>query len=323
MRGLPVPMLSAVGALLLLPGAGFSIQDQGPCLRPIRPLELESLESPGPGERKENRRYFAAPDGRLCERFSVEGATGADPQSFEDRAPSPGRAFLLSAIIPGAGQWALGQNRWVAYAAGEVWAWVQYFESRREGRRLQDSYRDLAWLVARRVSTGQRVDGSFEYYESMTQFTASGAFDRDPTEIGIQPEEDPETFNGSVWALAGEIFFSDASGLPPEEGSDQYNQALRYYLSRAIPPRLAWNWSDNTLQQAEFAELIRASDENLRRGTTMIGLILANHLLSAVDALVSGRLLQAQAPEPLVELTLLPRPLHRSAIALTFHLPAR
>jgi len=207
--------------------------------------------------------------------------------------------------------------------AGEVWAWVQYFESRTEGHRLQAAYRDLAWLVARRVSTGPRVDGSFEYYEAMTQFTASGAFDRDPTQPGVQPEEDPETHNGSVWALAGEIFFSDDSDLPPEVDSDQYNQALRYYLSRAITPNLAWNWSDNQLQQSEFADLIRSSDENLRRGTTMIGLILANHLLSAVDALVTGRLLQAEAPEPRVELDLVTGPLRRETLFLTVRFPVR
>jgi hypothetical protein len=221
------------------------------------------------------------------------------------------------------GQRTLGQDRWVAYAAAEVWAWVQYLEKRRKGRRLQDAYRDLAWFVARRVSSGRRVDGDFEYYESMTEFRASGAFDLNPDDTGVQPEEDPETFNGFIWKLAREIYFLEDPEAPVEERDLQYDKAIRYYMSRAIPPTLAWNWSDNDLQQAEFAELIRASDENLRRGTTMIGLILANHLLSAVDALVTGRLLQEEEIEAGFDLALLPGPFGRDVIALSVRIPIR
>jgi hypothetical protein len=86
---------------------------------------------------------------------------------------------------------------------------------------------------------------------------------------------------------------------------------------------LAWNWSNNTLQQAEFSHLIQESDENLRRSTTMVGVILANHLLSSVDALVSGRLLQERSQEPLLELSLLPGPFHRDALVLSIRIPHR
>jgi hypothetical protein len=211
----------------------------------------------------------------------------------------------------------------VGYVAGEIWAWIQYLERRREGSALQDRYRDLAWLVARRVSSGPRVDGSFEYYESLTKYQSSGAYDLDPDELGVQPELNSETFNGSIWSLARQIFFLDDPETPVEVGSDQYKKALRYYISRAYTPDLAWNWSNNTLQKAEFAELIRASDENLRRSTTMVGVILANHLLSAVDALVSGRLLQERAQEPLLEVSLLPGPFYQDALVVSVRIPSR
>jgi hypothetical protein len=267
--------------------------------------------------------YFITREGNLHRVLSTRDFLSPINQSVEERVPTPGRGFLLSALVPGTGQRVLGQERWVAYLAGEVWAWVQYLERRREGRNLQDRYRDLAWLVARRVSSGPRVDGNFEYYESMTKFQASGAYDIDPDELGVQPEPDPETFNGSMWALARQIFFLDDPDAPVEIGSDQYKKALRYYLSRAYAPELAWNWSDNTLQQAEFSHLIQESDENLRRSTTMVGVILANHLLSSVDALVSGRLLQERSQEPLLELSLLPGPFHRDGLALSIRIPHR
>lgn len=213
------------------------------------------------------------------------GRWGADESGI-----SPGRAFLYSALLPGAGQWKLDQDRWAPYAAVELWGWVQFFLRRDEGADLRQQYRDLAWNVARRVSVGSRVDGDFGYYESLTMFEASGAFDGDPLTAGIQPETDVDTFNGSVWQLAGDIFFPADSAQPPPPGSPAYEQALDYYLERAVQPRFAWSWGDSTLQREVFAELIEESDAEFRRSTSMIGLILANHFVSGVDAFLSARL---------------------------------
>lgn len=311
------------GASLLHPGTPVSAQEAGGCLRPPLLPVSSGLQAPGPASGPDGTRLFLSPEGRLCQAFLPVDPGGGGPQTIEERTPTPGRAFLLSAAVPGLGQKRLGQNRWVAYGAVELWAWIQYFRKRREGRALQERYRDLAWFVARRVSVGPRVDGDFEYYEAMTQYGASGAYDTRPDEGGVQPEEDPETFNGSIWALAREIFFLDDTGGPPDPASDHYQKALRYYMSRAYRPSQAWNWTNNALQQAEFSELIRLSDENLRRGTTMVGIIIANHLLSSVDALVTGRLLQERASEPLVGLSLVPGPFDQEALALSVRIPTR
>ena len=232
----------------------------------------------------------------------------AGGQALGPAQVSPGRAAALSAIIPGGGQRMLGQQRWIAYVAVETWAWVQFIDWRRKGGELRGEYRDLAWFVARRVSSGPRVDGDFEYYEAMLHHLASGAFDSDPLTDGIQPETDSETFNGKMWNLARDLF------LPPDEpitsDSEAYRKALEYYGTRAYGAPFAWNWGSGGLQQSVYRELIRSSDENLRRSTTMVGLILANHLLSVVDALVSSRLrLEEGRPETLA---LLPHPWDRT-----------
>ncbi|MFC1575292.1 hypothetical protein ACFL5A_01430 [Gemmatimonadota bacterium] len=216
----------------------------------------------------------------------------------------------------------LGQGRWTAYAAAEVWSWIQFMEHRREGGALQKQYRDLAWFVARRVSSGPRRDGDWEYYEALTHFQASGAYDGDPTRPGVQPEDNPETFNGTIWELAQELFYPEDPEVPVDENSPQYRKAFNYYLSRAYAPELTWNWGTNTLHRSEYAELIRASDENLRKSTNMIGVILANHLLSAVDALVSGRLGLAREAEPRMEIALLPGPFYHPRVSLQARLPA-
>ena len=186
---------------------------------------------------------------------------------------------------------------------------------------LQDEYKDLAWYVARRVSTGPRSDAGWEYYEALTKFNTSGAFDSDPLTPGVQPETDPRTFNGSIWALAQGIYFPEDPENPVEEGSEPYERASAYYSSRAYGPELAWNWGVNVLHREEYVGLIRDADEALRNSTSMIGVIIANHLLSAVDALVSGRLGIAGETEPALEFSLLPGPLNTREFGLRVRLP--
>jgi hypothetical protein len=229
-------------------------------------------------------------DGRLCRVVSLDSAPSSVEQAIAEVSLSPGRALAYSAIVPGATQRILGQERWIAYIALEAWGWVQFFDRRNRGKDLQERYRDLAWDVARRISQGPRVDGDFEYYEALTKFEASGAFDRDPQRTGIQPETDTTTFNGSIWKLARDIFFpAEGNGIPAED-TPEYARAIGYYRERSYAARFAWNWGGNTLQQATFVDLIADSDENLRRSTTMIGLLIANHLISAVDGVISTRL---------------------------------
>ncbi len=225
-------------------------------------------------------------DGALCRVVTAD----TDLQEPDASTVSPGTAALYSALLPGMGQRYLGQARWPVYLGIEVWAWIQFFDERAEGNELQEEYRDLAWSVARRVSSGQREDGDFEYYEALTKFKESGAWDQDPQRSGIQPETDPTTFNGVIWNLAQEIFFPpDAEGPIPEE-SPAYRNALEYYRDRSIEPGFAWSWTENELQQSVYGDIIEQSDETLRNSTTMAGVIIANHVVSAVDALISARL---------------------------------
>ncbi len=263
---------------------------------------------------------FVSEEGRLCQQLSLSGSMAWKSQAMGVREPEPGKAFLLSALAPGAGQWFLGQDRWTPYLAAEIWAWSQFLQRRREGRNLQQRYRDLAWLVARRVSVGARVDADWDYYEALTKYHSSGAFDMDPQTPGIQPEQNPDTYNGAMWALAQALFFPVDPEAPVEEDSEPYRNALRYYMSRAYGPSLAWNWGGNLLHREEYGQLIRESDENFRSATNMIGIILANHLLSAVDALVSGRLQLLGKDQGHLEILIHPAPFQTYELSVRFRL---
>jgi hypothetical protein len=197
-----------------------------------------------------------------------------------------GIAFVASAVLPGAGQFYLQSERWVPFLAVEAWAWVKYADNHRRGRRLEKEYRDLAWNVARRITTSARRDSVFTYYEAIKEHDSSGLFDADPIADGLQPEQDLSTFNGIQWQRAQALFLR---GIPAVPGTPEYEQALAYYRTNAIPESYTWSWGRSFLEQQEFAETISRSDAAFRDATRMMGVILANHIVSAVDALVQAR----------------------------------
>ena len=190
---------------------------------------------------------------------------------------------LLSAAVPGAGQLLRGQKRGWAYLAVEALSWTVYADRRSEGARFRTRYRDLAWTTARSGS-GPRVDGDFAYYERLSFWTRSGRFDAEAATGGIQPETDPSTFNGSVWARALGIFSVQQGDGP---GSPRFDAALAYYEAQAYGEAFLWDWTGAPGARDEYADWIRQSDERFRQATWTLGVLFANHLLSAADAWVS------------------------------------
>ena len=203
--------------------------------------------------------------------------------------PSSESALLpaaLSFVVPGAGQHVLGQRRKWAYLALEVAAWTFFVERRGAGSDYRDRYRDFAWANAR-VQGATRVDGDFSYYETLSYWARSGAFDSDALTTGLQPELDDGTYNGSIWSLAARLFLPSGMSVPPSDPA--YQSALAYYSQEAYGEEMLWDWSGVPGAQSEFSGLVEASDRRFRQATTVLGVVLANHLLSAGDAFVSSR----------------------------------
>ncbi|MDX1674699.1 MAG: hypothetical protein R3314_07895 [Longimicrobiales bacterium] len=201
---------------------------------------------------------------------------------------TPAGAFAASVVAPGAGQAALGLRRALLYGALELAFWGAHLEAAADYRRLSTAYRDLAWEVARTATApGPRVDGTFGYYETLGQYVRSGAYDTDPGAAGLQPEEDPSTYNGTVWELARALFLPGGSGDP---GSEEYEAALAYYRDQAVGPAFFWDWSGELQAMDRYRGIMRDADAEARLRSTALGLVLANHMVSAVDALLIARL---------------------------------
>lgn len=223
------------------------------------------------------------------------------PPLFRSWAPmEPGRdaatmadAPLRSLALPGLGQLRLSQRRGWVYLALEAAGWGVWANRRMAVADLRGEYRDLAWSAAR-IQAGAREDGDFAYYERLLKWTRSGAFDADPGLPGIQPESDATSFNGSAWALARDIFVPP--GTNPATEDPAYQQALAFYVGRAYGPDFLWDWSASPDEKQRFGALITQSDDRSRQATTALGAIIANHLISAADAYISGGSTHREAP---------------------------
>jgi hypothetical protein len=105
----------------------------------------------------------------------------------------------------------------------------------------------------------------------------------------VAPETDPRTYNGAVWLLARRTFWQNPDSAPPPT-SPEYQRALQFYEARAVGPEFLWSWQNSDLEWQEYRATIAHSDNAFRRAQNELGLLLANHIVSTIDALVSARL---------------------------------
>jgi len=195
---------------------------------------------------------------------------------------------LASLLLPGTGQLLAHQDRGAVYLAAEVYLVSRFLQLDREATMEARRFQNLAFDVARRSFGPTPRDTIFEYYEQMERFAESGRYDADPG-AAFAPESDPGTYNGSVWLLARRTYWENPD-VPPDPTSLQYWRAVQFYQARAVGPNFQWSWRDHSLEHEVFRDFIRRSDNAFRRAQSQVGLLLANHVLSAVDALISARL---------------------------------
>lgn len=208
-------------------------------------------------------------------------------------APTPTRAPwwapVASVVLPGSGQAVLGQERGVAYLVAEGYLIIQILAAQRDVARGIREYQGIAAGVARKDFPGSHPKGTWEYYESLEKYTASGVYDRTPGTPTIDPETDTLTFNGHSWRLARETFWTNANVAPPVT-SAEYQRAIAFYQARAVRPEFQWSWRDAQNQQNVYQGKIAEANRSNKRKTNLLTVVGANHLTSLIDAYINVRL---------------------------------
>lgn len=195
---------------------------------------------------------------------------------------------LASLLVPGTGQLLGRRDRGMVYLVTEVWFVARALALSAQARREKDHFITLGYDVARAPFNSTRIDGPWEYYETMSHYVESGAYNL-AGPGGFQPETDTLTFNGAMWLLARRNYFEHPdSMLPPTDPA--YQAALAFYKRRAYGDQYRWSWKDARLEMDVYRQTILSSDEDFRQATDYLGAILLNHLASAVDAFITLRL---------------------------------
>jgi hypothetical protein len=182
---------------------------------------------------------------------------------------------LASAIVPGTGQFLLGEDRFVAYAAVEAAMWLKRRNDRTDQSRQESEFRALARDVARAHFSDARPDADWEYYENMRKFLESGEYSL--SDGALVPETNDSTFNGFIWRSA-------------REHNPDLASALVEYERRAIKPNFRWSWRNAQLEWDLYKRKTEQRNNAAGRVASDLVVITANHVLSMVDAFRSVRL---------------------------------
>jgi hypothetical protein len=237
------------------------------------------------GQRMESR--FSPASAGSSSRDSAAAQTVRTALDQPRRLP-PWSAPIASAVLPGTGQAILGQQRFVAFLAVEGFVWLEYFKDRNDEADQRAGYRNLAATVARSAFSSDPPIGTWPYYELMRHYRDSGVYSLNGSLTDVQPETDESTYNGAQWLLARTTYWGSAT--PPPITSSAYQTALAFYESRAIRPEFRWSWSNAQLEQDLYRGLIDRANAANRRQTSALGIIVANHILSSLDAFATLRI---------------------------------
>jgi hypothetical protein len=225
------------------------------------------------------------------------------------------KPVLFSAVVPGSGQLWRGQKRGFAYIAAEAAAVTAWGFFSNEGHNNEDEYADFARENARETAANWDdywipikdriqpwIKGDWDYYEHMSQYRRSGRYDRDlNSDYHVTSnirDLDPETewddsFNYRQWGISRINYLR-----PDPENPEVYVgtsadtvAAKEYYAAIAVTEAYAWDWGPpefgGTANRNQFARIIDDANSAFRKASFSVGMLLANHVVSTVDAYIS------------------------------------
>jgi len=215
--------------------------------------------------------------------------------SFEfDYEKSPGKAFLMSAILPGAGELYSGAKwRALAFAGVEVFSWVMYFNQKNRGEDLESQYMKFAdenWSLSQLYQMG-----ALGY-----QLTGlSGQHGEGFGSHSIYVEYNGKEYEGNTLlldtALVGWESYINNGELTPVKTRDYYENIGKY-------DQFAGGWSDfdiyNKLADSvvtvsklrdKYLTQRKKSNDALKMATNFATVVMFNHLISAFHAQIAAK----------------------------------
>ncbi len=195
----------------------------------------------------------------LDSNLGIRTLTNQSPAAIaagENLAPqkSPNEAFLYSLIIPGMGQLYTGAKHGYIYTAAEVGLLATYFILRNSAANTRDEYRDIV-----RDNIIFIGPGSFEAWDLIEDF-----------EHASQYENWNHVYDSDVTRVrTGKWYWKD---LDPSL-KDEKDTAIEF----------------DSKHRLEAYDLRKKANDTFQSARTVLGLVILNHVISAVEARITTK----------------------------------
>ncbi len=182
---------------------------------------------------------------------------------------SPTRAVLYSLLLPGLGDYQLGnKGRATFFFAAEGLIWLSYAVFEVQGSQREDEYQDLAARFAGIADSGH----SDEFYATLRDYDNSDEYEADVK-------------------FDGRIELSDDGRYPDRISADALDQ---YFTDNRIEDYEAWQWASMD-RRLQYSEVRSSSKTSYRRADYMFAAAAANRIVSAIVAFSAARGVQKSA----------------------------
>ena len=211
---------------------------------------------------------------------------------------NPGKALLLSAILPGAGQYSIGSTTKAAiFFAIEVAAWTGVIYYYNEGMDKDREFKDFADSHFEE-SIYRQIE--FDLARS-PQWGDSGAY------VGTDPEWREESWDLKIHYLPSQGFTHEIPTQEERNANRSHDQQFYEMIGKYIHQfGFGWDdafdddpgtpWFDGSAPNSIFYMDMRyESNQLLDRSSLAIQLAMLNHVAAALDASFTARLLKKRA----------------------------
>jgi len=233
--------------------------------------------------------YLASETLTTSDRAMLESGlkfNSAPQDSFEfEYEKSPGKAFLLSALVPGAGEYYAGAKwRALTFAGVEVFSWIMYFNRKGKGEDLEKEYKKYAdenWTLKNLYMNGMNsektgLSGSHYIYLEYDDVEYEGnATYLDTAFVGWESY----VLNGDMQPVRTRDYYENIGKY------DQFAGGWNDFLNFNSDPDTVYmsDLRNNYLNQR------KDSNDALKMATNFATAIMFNHIISAFHAQVAAK----------------------------------
>jgi hypothetical protein len=217
-----------------------------------------------------------------------------EPDTFEfSYQKSPGLAFLLSAAVPGAGEFYSGAKyRAAAFFGVEVISWIVYFNRKSVGEQLEKDYKkwaDTYWNAWNWYANGLTHRPYLGIPDSTEEASHLIYFEYNGEEYPSNTAYLDENLNGWESLL-------ESGELAPIKTRDYYENIGKY-------DQFASGWADfntieadmdtsiipNSARRSNYLNQRYDSNQALKMATNFATVVMFNHLISAFHAQIAAK----------------------------------